>query len=88
MSAINPISHPARARPAFLGVGETWLLRDGARVGRAGAHESLSSLKGDLFGTRSESLLATLTFDFANQTAPTKRAAAGGGELPAAKVLR
>jgi hypothetical protein len=48
----------------------------------------VSSPVGDLFGTRSESLLATLTFDFANQTAPTKSAAAGGGELPAAKVLR
>jgi len=67
MSAINPISHPPRAPPAFLGV------------------ETLSSLKGDLFGTRSESLLATLTFDFAKQEAPTKSAAAGGGELPAAK---
>src|ERR1700681_3780771 len=43
---------------------------------------------GDLFGTRSDSLLATLTFDFAKQEAPTKSAAAGSGELPAVKVLR
>jgi hypothetical protein len=39
---------------------------------------------GDLFGTTSDSILATLTFDFA----PPKGLAAGGGELPAAKVLR
>jgi hypothetical protein len=43
---------------------------------------------GDLFGTNSNSLLATLTFDFAKEAAKTKSAAAGGGDLPAAKVLR
>jgi hypothetical protein len=43
---------------------------------------------GDLFGTNSNSLLATLTFDFAKEAAPTKSAAAGSGELPAVKVLR
>jgi hypothetical protein len=40
---------------------------------------------GNLFGTTSDSILATLTFDFA----PPKSASTGGtGELPAAKVLR
>jgi hypothetical protein len=40
---------------------------------------------GDLFGTTSNSILATLTFDFA----PPKAASTGQGpELPAAKVLR
>jgi hypothetical protein len=42
---------------------------------------------GDLFGTNSNGLLATLTFDFSKEAAPTKSAAAGGGELPAASAL-
>jgi hypothetical protein len=88
MSAINPISHPPCAPPCLPGRRRNLATLGWGPRGRAGAHESLSSLVGDLFGTRSESLLATLTFDFANQTAPTKSAAAGGGELPAAKVLR
>jgi hypothetical protein len=50
-------------------------------------HDLAKARVGDLFGTRSDSLLATLTFDFAKQEAPTKSAAAGG-ELPAVKVLR
>ena len=51
-------------------------------------HDLAKARVGDLFGTRSDSLLATLTFDFAKQAAPTKSAAAGSGELPAVKVLR
>jgi hypothetical protein len=39
---------------------------------------------GDLFGTTSDSILATLTFDFA----PPKSAGSKAAELPAAKVLR
>jgi hypothetical protein len=45
---------------------------------------------GDLFGTTSNSLLATLTFDFNKEAAnpSSKYAATGGGDQPAAKVLR
>jgi hypothetical protein len=39
---------------------------------------------GDLFGTTSNSYLATLTFDFV----PAKGAGGGAAELPGAKVLR
>ena len=82
MSAINPISHPPRGPPCLPGRRRNLATSKWGRPGRAGAHESLSSLAGDLFGARSESLLATLTFDFADQTAPTKSEAAGGGDAP------
>ncbi|MGZ5870811.1 MAG: hypothetical protein ACXWKP_01730 [Bradyrhizobium sp.] len=51
-------------------------------------HDMAKARVGDLFGTTSNSILATLTFDFTGHAAPTKSAGAGGGELPAAKVLR
>jgi hypothetical protein len=51
-------------------------------------HDMAQARVGDLFGRTSDSILATLTFDFAGQAAPTKSAAAGRGELPVAKVLR
>lgn len=48
-------------------------------------HNMAKDRTGDLFGTTSDSILATLTFDFA----PPKAASAGQtAELPAAKVLR
>lgn len=51
-------------------------------------HDMAKARVGDLFGTTSNTILATLTFDFAGQAAPIKAAAAGGGDLPAAKLLR
>jgi len=47
-------------------------------------HDMAKARVGDLFGTTSDSILATLTFDFA----PPKSARSASTELPAAKVLR
>ncbi len=48
-------------------------------------HDMAKARVGDLFGTTSDSVLATLTFDFAPPKSASTR---GTGELPAAKVLR
>jgi hypothetical protein len=53
-------------------------------------HDMAKARVGDLFGITSDSILATLTFDFAKEAASpsSKYAATGGVEQPAAKVLR
>jgi hypothetical protein len=51
-------------------------------------HDMGKARVGDLFGTTSNSILATLTFDFANKAAPAKSAGGGGNELAGSKMLR